>query len=151
MGYFRIARPSIVDESIDGEVIIVNLEKGLYFSADGVGGRIWDLIAAGTAVDDIRSRIGATYSSLDPAALDADLTAYLASLQDHALIAPVEQAPVAKSGASISTTDWPQTYAAPEVQVYSDMEQLLLLDPIHDVDETAGWPAVQEADSPPRP
>ena len=30
--------------------------------------------------------------------------------------------------------------AAPVLNKYSDMQDLLLLDPIHDVDEEAGWP-----------
>jgi hypothetical protein len=32
------------------------------------------------------------------------------------------------------------SWEAPKLTVYEDMQDLLLLDPIHDVDET-GWPA----------
>ena len=35
-----------------------------------------------------------------------------------------------------------QQYAAPKLATYSDLQDLLLLDPIHDVDET-GWPAAR--------
>ncbi len=33
-------------------------------------------------------------------------------------------------------------YAPPALETYTDMQELLLLDPIHDVDET-GWPAAR--------
>ena len=33
-------------------------------------------------------------------------------------------------------------YTAPAVQKYDDLEDLLLLDPIHEVDE-AGWPVAR--------
>ena len=33
----------------------------------------------------------------------------------------------------------PATYSKPELHVYSDMEELLLLDPVHDVGDE-GWP-----------
>jgi hypothetical protein len=33
-----------------------------------------------------------------------------------------------------------KTWQAPELSIYEDMQDLLQLDPIHDVDET-GWPA----------
>jgi len=32
-------------------------------------------------------------------------------------------------------------FAPPVLEVYTDMQDLLLLDPIHDVDETVGWPS----------
>ena len=34
----------------------------------------------------------------------------------------------------------PESYEAPAVHKYTDMENLLLLDPIHEVEEEAGWP-----------
>jgi hypothetical protein len=31
----------------------------------------------------------------------------------------------------------------PELEIYQDMQNLLLLDPVHDVDEQHGWPKVK--------
>jgi hypothetical protein len=32
-------------------------------------------------------------------------------------------------------------FTQPVLEVYTDMQDLLLLDPIHEVDEEAGWPS----------
>ena len=39
-----------------------------------------------------------------------------------------------------SKVEFEKDYTAPKLATYSDLQDLLLLDPIHDVDET-GWPA----------
>ncbi len=45
--------------------------------------------------------------------------------------------------APISAGDRP-AFEAPVLESYSDMQDLLLLDPIHDVDD-AGWPVANQA------
>jgi len=40
-----------------------------------------------------------------------------------------------------------QPFSAPVLNAYTDMEELLLLDPIHDVDQ-AGWPMPKAPDAP---
>ena len=36
-GCYRVNRPQVIFENIDGELILVNMEKGCYFSTDPVG------------------------------------------------------------------------------------------------------------------
>ena len=47
--------------------------------------------------------------------------------------------PLTKSGFKDATTDAKAVFQTPTLNADSDMEDLLLLDPIHDVDEK-GWP-----------
>lgn len=35
MSHLQINAPGVIHEAIDGEVVIVNVDKGLYFSSDG--------------------------------------------------------------------------------------------------------------------
>lgn len=135
MGYLGIERPAVVDESIDGEVIIVNLDKGLYFSIDGVGAYIWSMIGAGRTVEEIHAWIDDAFG--DSAEFDADVDAFLGDLETNLLVTPTDTEPSDLSGAPENP---PAGYDKPMLHVYSDMEELLLLDPIHDVDPAAGWP-----------
>jgi hypothetical protein len=64
--------------------------------------------------------------------------ALLKDLAAEDLISPTESA-------GSAATPGPGTrapYAAPTLQKHTDMQDLLLLDPIHEVDET-GWPSVK--------
>jgi Coenzyme PQQ synthesis protein D (PqqD) len=135
LSYLSIAGPSVVHETIEGEVVIVNLDKGLYFSTDGVGAHVWAMVAAARSADEIRTWASGAFGSGDGVAADVD--AFLDELRENDLVREVEEAPDA--GDTV-LSEAPTEYAKPALHVYADMEELLLLDPIHDVSDEAGWP-----------
>ncbi len=135
LSYLSIAGPSVVHETIEGEVVIVNLDKGLYFSIDGVGAHIWAMIVAGNSINEIRTWGTGTFGNVGNVAADVD--EFLADLQSNDLVREVAEAP-GVGDVDLSTT--PAAYEKPALHVYADMEELLLLDPIHDVSGEAGWP-----------
>jgi hypothetical protein len=140
----RVNSPTVVSEVIEGEAVIMNLTTGRYFSCQGVGGEMWGLIEQGATRDQILNHCQTRYS-VDSADLDQALTDFLASLNEHDLI----REEVAEGSETDSETPLPESYSKsafqpPILNVYSDMEDLLLLDPIHDVDET-GWPQPKPA------
>ena len=65
----------------------------------------------------------------------------VAKLQDENLIVAVTDEAITPAGviADLFKGNTDATFEAPKLSKYTDMEQLLLLDPVHDVDET-GWP-----------
>jgi hypothetical protein len=131
-----VGGPSIVHETIEGEVIIVNLDKGLYFSTDGVGACIWAMIVAGRTADEILFWANAAFAAGD--AVDTDVAEFIDDLRENELVHGGAEAPEGDFDAPAA----PVTYAKPTLHVYADMEELLLLDPIHDVNDDAGWPHV---------
>ena len=46
---YQILQPNIIHEMIDGEVVIVNLKKGHYYSVFNTGAHIWNDIVKGYA------------------------------------------------------------------------------------------------------
>jgi hypothetical protein len=132
---FTIRGPQVVHEIIDGEVVIVNLDKGLYFSAEATAAWLWSLITQGAGRDELVRLAGSTYPGQPDVEQQTDR--FLAELIQHELIVESEQAMTDSSGVAL---DPPSVYATPKLDVYSDMEDLLLLDPIHDVGAEEGWP-----------
>jgi Coenzyme PQQ synthesis protein D (PqqD) len=130
-----VGGPSVVHETIEGEVIIVNLDKGLYFSTDGVGACIWAMIVAGRTADEIllwaKDALDAGHE------VAADVAEFLDDLRENELVRVIAETP---EGGDFDLPAAPATYAKPTLHVYADMEELLLLDPIHDVSDDAGWP-----------
>lgn len=50
----KIVQNEEIDASdIDGDKVMMNLEKGMYFSLNSVGSRIWDIIENPTTADEI--------------------------------------------------------------------------------------------------
>ena len=63
---FRVNSPQVIYENIEGEVVLINLEKGLYYSTDQVGADVWDLMEAGCAVREMCAAIRTRYAGDDP-------------------------------------------------------------------------------------
>jgi hypothetical protein len=108
---------------IDGEAIIINLETGVYYSMQGIGGRIWSMLTdrrpAGSMIDEIVLSYDVT---VEQAA--NDLAVILQQLLGEGLIQPCS---VPSNVAAVATPR--QAYAQPRLEIYRDMQDLLALDP----------------------
>ena len=135
MPYLKIRTPEVVHETVDDEVVIINLDKGIYYSTDGVGACIWSQVAEGLDREAI-VRWGAD-NFADVGSAEADVRAFLAELEANELVTETSEPAPAVTTAEQPT---PVAYRRPELQVFTDMEDLLLLDPIHDVEAEQGWP-----------
>ena len=145
---FRINMPQVVHETIEGEVIIINLDNGNYYSLDRVGADIWGLVESGATVGEMAEAITRRYEGRR-AVIENAVNQLIAELQEEELII----LDTAKEHESIMTqaeTD-PETegrgFETPILHKYTDMQDLLLLDPIHEIDE-AGWPVTRPDVSP---
>jgi hypothetical protein len=48
-----VATPGLMASEVDGELVMMHIEKGTYYGLDPVGARIWQLIAEPTSVGDV--------------------------------------------------------------------------------------------------
>jgi len=130
----------IVSDSIDGEVIIVNLIKGIYFSISGSGERIWDCISNGWSIENVAEYLRTEFVNVPDDVTDK-ITTFAEKLEDEGLIKRSDDRPPANEKLTVnaSTNGARLTFEEPSLTVFTDMEALLLLDPVHDFDE-AGWP-----------
>jgi hypothetical protein len=142
----KVNAPSVVAEIIDGEAVIMDLASGHYFSTQGVGCDIWRVVEQGAVRSAIVRSLLAIYD-----AQEQDVTAavdtFVQDLIGHKLVIEVDGTALPPAnGAGYTGTTRRKEFAQPTIHAYTDMEELLLLDPIHDVDE-AGWPMPKPADA----
>ncbi|PLX81057.1 MAG: pyrroloquinoline quinone biosynthesis protein PqqD [Desulfuromonas sp.] len=132
--YYRVNGPNIVHEDFDGEMVVVNLETGCYYAFNPVGSAIWGHIEKGCTLAEMTGALK-QYCSGNLAGLEQSVTDFLGELAAEQLIST---GPATGNGeAACSSPEIP--YAPPELEKFTDMQDLLLLDPIHEVDES-GWP-----------
>lgn len=141
----KINEPNVVHDTIDGETIVLNLLTGNYFSLDGTAALIWDCIRD---TGKWKPAIG-ILSRENPSLLEEighSVEAFIETLKEENLlistnmnhypgISPELEERLVQAGRS---------YSKPVLNKYTDMQELLLLDPIHDVNER-GWPESQES------
>lgn len=135
---FRINAPDVVSETIDGESVIINLYKGLYYNLNPLGSILWELLAAGYSPNQVSSAFKATYPDLSEADEASVLNIAEQLLQESLVVVAERPAPISEPQIT------PLAFERPVLYKYADMQDLLALDPIHDVDES-GWPNQQPA------
>ncbi len=138
--FYRVNSQDIMHETIDGEVVIVNLDSGAYYAFDGSGEYIWDRLSQDGAsqeqlVVELEPRFHAPVQEISAA-----VESFLAQLLDEALIVVAEDAAAFAPAAAMEEPA--AEFVAPQLNKYTDMEALLLADPIHEV-EPDGWPNVK--------
>jgi hypothetical protein len=116
------------------EVIAIHLPTGLYFSIENVAATIWTGIKAGLDFAQLLQSVVSTYDVSSETAA-ADLESLLKELVAEKLIV---EAP--GSGGRAEAVSGPRRpYATPKVEKFPDLQDLLMVDPIHEVD-VRGWP-----------
>lgn len=131
---YAVAGKDVAFEVFDGDVIVIDMGSGKYYSFSDGGSSVWLALVAGVAPRDIMAPLshgealpgfvqklyGAglieARADLPPALPDTDLVAALSGARD-----------------------------APDFTVFDDMADLFIADPIHDVEEPQGWPVVKQA------
>jgi hypothetical protein len=116
---YRIRAPQIVHESVDGEVVAIDFGSGAYFSLRGPAEVVWSALCG----DESRP-LDAVVGDGDP----EHVAAFLDQLVDLGLLERTGD----PTGNGHGTGDL-------VVEHFTDMEDLILLDPVHDVSD-AGWP-----------
>ena len=136
---YHIDAANIMHEVIDGEVVVVNLENGTYYSLDGVGADLWVQLADGSTLEALVAGVAANYAA-EREQIAAGIAAFVRRLQEEQLI--TASPGTDESQRAVAAMASPvRVYSDPVLQKYTDMEQLLLADPIHEVEES-GWPNV---------
>lgn len=135
---WKVAGAHIVSEKIADEVIIVDLVDGSYFSLSGCGIAIWEFVKNGYSKDQIVEALSSSLTSI-PGDLDQHIETFIASLLEEKLIVPQSGDGVSATVVSGASTVDKTAFEAPSVQKFTDMEDVLKMDPIHDFNEL-GWP-----------
>jgi len=115
----------VVAKVIDGEAVIINLANGMYYSLDNVGALVWALLEDGCRMDEIATVLASRYE-VAAAQAQQDVLELAAHLLREDLVA-IDDAIQAPPPAPSASEKVP--YESPQLRAYSDLEDLLALDP----------------------
>jgi hypothetical protein len=142
----KINEPNVVHENIDGETVILNLDSGNYYSIVNVAADIWNYIENGAPANEILPLIRKNYECLQGDE-ESSVNLFLNQLQQEGLVVAIDDklagSPQPQNRLDqIALNTNKAVFTAPVLNKYTDMQDLLLLDPIHEVDAT-GWPSTK--------
>lgn len=131
---YVVASSDIVSESFEGEFVVLDLSSGRYYSMDAAASALWRALSAGIAVTDIAA---ATEGA--PAVDAQGVSDFAEKLVAYGCLTPSDTPSSATIDPSIIEA-LKASAAPPNVELFDDLADLIMADPIHDVEETAGWP-----------
>ena len=145
MACFQINQPQVISQTIDDEAVVINLLSGTYYSLAGSAGAIWKALELGLTNEQIPAWLESQFTDCGTD-LERIITEFLAELQAESLIIPAlkDNRPEIPAVAAERGNFLP-----PALKKFTDMQELLLLDPIHEVDAT-GWPQAKPGGSTPK-
>jgi hypothetical protein len=138
MDYVRVNAPRMVHETVDGEVIVIDLATGAYYSLPGTASEVWQAITVGGSRDQIAARVTGRYGH-ESALIRGVVDGFLDQLLAEELVVVDETKPASAAPAEDVNNRPVAPFAEPVMEKYTDMAELILLDPVHDV-SALGWP-----------
>jgi hypothetical protein len=136
----ELSKPDCVADDFGGEVVVLNLVSGVYFSLRDLAAAVWRDLAAGHPPELLVDGINRVDERI------AEATATLiddferAGLMRRGSPRPVEMT-APESIAVLRAGEARLTF-----ECFEDMKDLILSDPIHDSDDQMGWPTLQRTE-----
>ena len=78
-------RPGVLFHELDGEMVLLDPEAGLYFGLNEVGTRAWDLIGGGATLGAVHAALLADFEATTEQVWE-DLAALVRKLLEHRLV-----------------------------------------------------------------
>lgn len=141
---YIISHSNIISDVFGDEVVLVNLDTGVYYSLRSSATHIWIRLVSNYSFEEIISDLSHFYD-VDIKELENQVENFIQMLLDNQLIRTNENS--SKVDLTMDHGVQKAKFSSPIFEMYSDMQEILLLDPVHDVDK-AGWPVIKENKAP---
>lgn len=125
---YRLNSPGVISDQIDGEVLVIDLTIGHYFRITGATLHLWNLLISGVNVSQIFDSCNNFLEKKN------EIEMHIEALVSNNLIVPN----LKESSEIEKIESWKfETFV---IEKFTDLEDILGLDPIHEVSAEKGWP-----------
>ena len=134
MSTFVLNEEKMFSDIADGVAIIINSETGVYYGMNSFGTAVFENILTGVSIEDIL--VAAKNMPGAPDDMDARMQTFVNELKGFEIVLE------GMTGGGVINLDAAVAQADDftlTVQEYSDAQELLLADPIHEVKNDTGW------------
>ncbi|MEN8221978.1 MAG: PqqD family protein [Acidobacteriota bacterium] len=135
-------RNDVIFEDFGDEIVLVNLKNGNYYSINKTGRVIWELLSNGSFSGQISAALSGRYPGEKD--MEKNVDAFIADLESEGLL--ISSGIVKTESGNISEPELNELFrdgekfpGDPVMEKYTDQQEILLLDPIHEV-SGLGWP-----------
>ncbi len=80
-----VRRPPVLSTEVEGEVVMMDMENGLYYGLDAIGTDIWQRLEEPMTVGELVAGLSQSYAA-DREIIERDVSALLLRMAEHGLI-----------------------------------------------------------------
>ncbi|HKW80718.1 MAG TPA: PqqD family protein [Casimicrobiaceae bacterium] len=135
---YALKTPPNVGEIIEGEVMVINLDSGVYYSITGAGAAAWPMLVGGATTSEIGEALARRYD-VEAATVERDVDAFIERLAGEGILRPLADAAAIAAVAAVPEALAAVAYPGFGFERFEDMQALLVIDPVHEVGDF-GWP-----------
>lgn len=122
----------------EGQAIVINFTTGMYYGTSSLGSAVLDALLAGASTENVRNALQALPGC--PEDIQAQLDAFIGQLLEKEIIVAGEAAGAECAIDAAALTDG----FVLTVDEFAEVQDLILADPVHDVDVEQGWPILNQ-------
>lgn len=138
---YKLNEEKMFYDIADGQAIIINFVTGMYYGASALGSMVLDALMQGKApkqiVDTIKNNEGCVVD------IDQRVERFIAALTEKEIFISDDQPYSQESLGDFVVADGDYSL---ELNEFAEVQDLLLADPVHDVEADIGWPKLKEED-----
>lgn len=131
---YQLANKDVASEEFDGEFVVLDLNNGRYYSMDGSAAIVWKALTQGTSPKHLAAACEKAGNCTPEA-----IFSFCDQLESYGLVVPTsDRSDIALPQPMVQAIRLNQS--PPETAMFDDLAELMMADPIHEVDEAEGWP-----------
>ena len=136
---YKLNEEKMFYDYADGQAVVINYQTGMYYGMSLLGSAILDRIIAGKNVDEIIIAVKALPQC--PPDIVERVNCFVKELLDKEIIV---SGPTVPGGAELLSVEVIEDGFDLKLDMFAEMADLLLADPVHDVDLKEGWPKLKD-------
>ena len=135
---YKLNEEAMFYDMAEGQAIVINFTTGMYYGTSSLGSAVLDSLLGGTDPEEICKAIQALPGC--PEDIQSQLDAFIGQLLEKEIIIPAEGTGAA---CAIDVSALSDGFKL-TVDEFAEVQDLILADPVHDVDVEQGWPILNE-------
>ena len=135
---YKLNEEKMFYDIADGQAVVINFETGMYYGTGTLGSAVLDNLVNGASYASVAAALHGADGC--PADIDGKLAAFLDALLGKEILVEAEGEGGEASFAPAAFADGFEM----AVDEFAEVQDLLLADPVHEVDVEKGWPILKD-------
>ena len=131
---YQPAHPRIIYQRHEDETLILNLDFGYYYCLEGAAPLIWEMATSGASLSQMINVLNERAAATVPPNFGEEVSDFIQQLLSENLLIPVDVSNTPSEPDLLEDRDIPDTLLLPTLCKFTDLAELLLADPIHEID-----------------